>query len=129
MPPSAMMSGQQGTLIPPRPPPRPPVKEEPAPVKSAFMALDPFGEKEKKAGKDMFKDFLMVKPHKIEQGNGASTTNGSFDQYFSSKVGLAQEVADHDDFDINQIPVSSNGKLLILRCNVCSVAYNFDNYI
>ncbi|XP_056602964.1 disabled homolog 2 isoform X2 [Triplophysa dalaica] len=108
MPPSAMMSGQQGTLIPPRPPPRPPVKEEPAPVKSAFMALDPFGEKEKKTGKDMFKDFLMVKPHKIEQGNGASTTNGSFDQYFSSKVGLAQEVADHDDFDINQIPVSSN---------------------
>ncbi|KAA0717126.1 Disabled -like protein 2 [Triplophysa tibetana] len=109
MPPSAMMSGQQGTLIPPRPPPRPPVKEEPAPVRSAFVALDPFGEKEKKTGKDMFKDFLMVKPQKIEQGNGASITNGSFDQYFSSKVGLAQEVADHDDFDINQIPVSSNG--------------------
>ncbi|XP_057175276.1 disabled homolog 2 [Triplophysa rosa] len=109
MPHTVMMSGQQGSLIPPRPPPRPPVKEESAPVKRAFMALDPLGEKEKKTGKDMFKDFQMVKPQKIEQGNGASTTNGSFDQYFSSKVGLAQEVADHDDFDINQIPVSSNG--------------------
>lgn len=118
MPPSAMMGGQQGAVVPPRPPPRPPVKDEPAPVKSAFTALDPFGEKEKKTGKDMFKDFQMVKPQKIEQGNGAST-NGSFDQYFNSKVGLAQEVADHDDFDINQISVSSNGKNFILRCNLC----------
>nr|XP_055055487.1 disabled homolog 2 isoform X2 [Misgurnus anguillicaudatus] len=108
MPPSAMMGGQQGAVIPPRPPPRPPVKEEPPAVKSAFTALDPLGEKEKKIGKDMFKDFQMVKPPKIEQETGPST-NGSFDQYFTSKVGLAQEVADHDDFDINQMPVSSNG--------------------
>lgn len=108
MPPNAMMGGQQGTVIPPRPPPRPPVKDEPPAVKSAFTALDPLGEKEKKIGKDMFKDFQMVKPQKVEQETGPST-NGSFDQYFSSKVGLAQEVADHDDFDINQIPVSSNG--------------------
>ncbi|XP_048044358.1 disabled homolog 2 isoform X2 [Megalobrama amblycephala] len=108
MPPNAMMGMQQGAVVPPRPPPRPPVKEEPPVVKSAFTALDPLGEKEKKTGKDMFKNFQMAKPQKAEQGPGTNT-NGSFDQYFSSKVGLAQEVADHDDFDINQISANSNG--------------------
>uniref|UniRef100_A0A673IG40 Disabled homolog 2-like n=1 Tax=Sinocyclocheilus rhinocerous TaxID=307959 RepID=A0A673IG40_9TELE len=108
MPPNAMMGMQQSAVVPPRPPPRPPVKEDPPLVKSAFTALDPLGEKEKKTGKDMFKNFQMAKPQIAEQGTGLST-NGSFDQYFSSKVGLAQEVADHDDFDINQISVNSNG--------------------
>ncbi|XP_077096744.1 disabled homolog 2 isoform X2 [Siphateles boraxobius] len=108
MPPNAIMGMQQGAVVPPRPPPRPPVKEEPPVVKSAFTALDPLGEKEKKTGKDMFKNFQMVKPQKAEQETGPNT-NGSFDQYFSSKVGLAQEVADHDDFDINRISVNSNG--------------------
>ncbi|XP_051969852.1 disabled homolog 2-like [Xyrauchen texanus] len=108
MTPSAMMGGQQGAMVPPRPPPHPPVKEEPPTVKSAFTTLDPLGEKETKTGKDMFKDFQMVKPQKADQGNDPST-NGSFDQYFSSKVGLAQGVADHDDFGINQISVSLNG--------------------
>ncbi|XP_067262443.1 disabled homolog 2 [Chanodichthys erythropterus] len=108
MPPNAMMGMQQGAVVPPRPPPRPPVREEPPVVKSAFTALDPLGEKEKKTGKDMFKNFQMAKPQKAEQGPGTNT-NGSFDQYFSSKVGLAQEVADHDDFDINQISANSNG--------------------
>uniref|UniRef100_A0A8C1NUN8 DAB adaptor protein 2 n=1 Tax=Cyprinus carpio TaxID=7962 RepID=A0A8C1NUN8_CYPCA len=108
MPPNSVMGMQQIAVVPPRPPPRPPVKEDPPVVKSAFTALDPLGEKEKSSGKDMFKNFQMVKPQKVEQGTGQST-NGSFDQYFSSKVGLAQEVADHDDFDINQISVNSNG--------------------
>uniref|UniRef100_A0A8C1QC20 DAB adaptor protein 2 n=1 Tax=Cyprinus carpio TaxID=7962 RepID=A0A8C1QC20_CYPCA len=108
MPPNAMMGMQQSAVVPPRPPPRPPVKEDPPMVKSAFTALDPLGEKEKKTGKDMFKNFQMVKPQKAEEGTGPGT-NGSFDHYFSSKVGLAQEVADHDDFDINQISVNSNG--------------------
>ncbi|XP_052412853.1 disabled homolog 2 isoform X3 [Carassius gibelio] len=108
MPPNAMMGMQQSAVVPPRPPPRPPVKEDPPLVKSAFTALDPLGEKEKKTGKDMFKNFQMAKPQKAEEGTGPST-NGSFDQYFTSKVGLAQEVADHDDFDINQISVNSNG--------------------
>lgn len=112
-----MMGMQQGVVVPPRPPPRPPVKEEPPVVKSAFTALDPLGEKEKKTGKDMFKNFQMVKPQKAEQGPGTNT-NGSFDQYFSSKVGLAQEVADHDDFDINQISANSNGTHLIIICNL-----------
>ncbi|XP_051963764.1 disabled homolog 2 isoform X2 [Xyrauchen texanus] len=127
MPPSAMMGGQQGAFVPPRPPPRPPVKGEPPAVKSAFTALDPLGEKEKKTGKDMFKDFQMVKPQKAEQGTDPST-NGSFDQYFSSKVGLAQEVADHDDFDINQISVSANGpsKLAPLGLTLAPTAGLFD---
>ncbi len=107
-----MMGMQQSAVVPPRPPPRPPVKEDPPVVKSAFTALDPLGENEKKIRKDMFKNFQMAKPQKAEQGSGPST-NGSFDQYFSSKVGLVQEVADHDDFIINQISVNSNGIDLI----------------
>lgn len=117
MPPNATMGMQQSAVVPPRPPPRPPVKEDPPVVKSAFTSLDPLGEKEKKTGKDMFKNFQMVKPQKAEQGTGSST-NGSFDQYFSSKVGLAQEVADYDDFDINQISVNSNGIHFINSCNL-----------
>ncbi|XP_071771262.1 disabled homolog 2 isoform X2 [Centroberyx gerrardi] len=104
---------------PPRPPPRPPVKEAPQKVEnSAFTALDPLGDKEKKTGKDMFKDFQIAKPPAIparkgEQGfNSApapsSNEGGAFDQYFSSKVGLPQDVADHDDFDINQISTVVN---------------------
>ncbi|XP_016130620.1 disabled homolog 2-like isoform X2 [Sinocyclocheilus grahami] len=108
MPPNSVMGMQQSAVVPPRPPPRPPVKEDTPVVKSAFTALDPLGEKEKKTGKDMFKNFQMVKTQRAEQGTGPST-NGSFDQYFSSKDGLAQEVAERDNFDINQISVNSNG--------------------
>ncbi|XP_062268408.1 disabled homolog 2 isoform X2 [Platichthys flesus] len=103
------MGEQQG---PSRPPPRPPVKEAPPKVEnSAFTALDPLGDKEKKCGKDMFKDFQIAKPPAIPARKGELGTNsapissepGSFDQYFSNKVGLAQDVADHDDFDIHQM--------------------------
>lgn len=60
----------------------------------------------------MFKDFQLAKPPAIPARKGelgsnsapaSSNEEGSFDQYFSSKVGLAQDSADHDDFDINQI--------------------------
>lgn len=103
---------QQG---PSRPPPRAPVKEAP-PSSSAFTALDPLGDKEKKTGKDMFKDFQLAKPPAIparkgEVGSNSASTPGSnpaFDQYFTNKVGLAQDSADHDDFEINQMSV--NGK-------------------
>lgn len=84
---------------------RSPVKEESPPIKSAFSALDPLGEKEQKTGKDMFKDFQMAKP-----GGGSlsgQSTSNSFEQYFSKKVGVVQEVADHDDFEINQISVKT----------------------
>ncbi|KAM9841041.1 disabled homolog 2 isoform 1-T1 [Aulostomus maculatus] len=109
--PFTAMGNQQG---PSRPPPRPPGKEAPPKVEnSAFTALDPLGDKEKKTGKDMFKDFQLAKPPAIPARKGEQVSNstlapggkeaGAFDEYFSSKVGLAQDAADHDDFDINQI--------------------------
>ncbi|XP_013886861.1 disabled homolog 2 isoform X3 [Austrofundulus limnaeus] len=97
---------------PSRPPPRPPAEAPPKVENSAFTALDPLGGKEKKSGKDMFKNFQIVKPPAIPARKGelppgsAPPTNqesGAFDQYFSNKVGLAQDAADHDDFDINQM--------------------------
>ncbi|AWP15587.1 putative disabled -like 2 [Scophthalmus maximus] len=114
------MGDHQG---PSRPPPRPPAKEAPPKVEnSAFTALDPLGEKEKKTGKDMFKDFQLAKPPAIparkgELGsNSAPTSSGceavAFDQYFSSKVGLAQDTADHDDFDINQMSAPNDAPKL-----------------
>ncbi|XP_034565134.1 disabled homolog 2 isoform X2 [Notolabrus celidotus] len=103
---------------PSRPPPRPPAKEAPPKVEnSAFTALDPLGEKEKKTGKDMFKDFQLAKPPAIPARKGELGSNsapassdqeaGAFDQYFSSKVGMAQDSADHDDFDIHQIQAAN----------------------
>lgn len=105
------MGDQQG---PPRPMPRASSKEAPPPS-SAFTALDPLGDKEKKSGKDMFKDFQIAKPPAIPARKGEANStpvpgnNPAFDQYFTSKVGLAQDSADHDDFDISQIP-AVNGK-------------------
>nr|XP_040052993.1 disabled homolog 2 isoform X1 [Gasterosteus aculeatus aculeatus]XP_040052994.1 disabled homolog 2 isoform X1 [Gasterosteus aculeatus aculeatus]XP_040052995.1 disabled homolog 2 isoform X1 [Gasterosteus aculeatus aculeatus] len=101
---------------PSRPPPRPPGKEAPAQVEnSAFTALDPLGDREKKMGKDMFKDFQIAKPPAIPARKGelaaagpGSGDAGAFDQYFNSKVGLAQDTADHDDFDINQMSAVVN---------------------
>ncbi|XP_014868886.1 PREDICTED: disabled homolog 2 isoform X2 [Poecilia mexicana] len=107
--------GDQG---PSRPPPRPPAKETPARVEnSAFTALDPLGDKEKKTGKDMFKNFQLAKPPAIpaRKGEVASSTaaptakeSGAFDEYFSNKVGVAQEAADHDDFDISRMSSLAN---------------------
>lgn len=110
------MGDQQG---PSRPPPRPPAKEAPPKVEnSAFTALDPLGDKEKKTGKDMFKDFQLAKPPAIPARKGeivsgsapAPSTKeaGAFDQYFSSKVGMAQDSADHDDYDIKQMSLAND---------------------
>ncbi|XP_011479789.1 disabled homolog 2 isoform X2 [Oryzias latipes] len=110
--------GDQGG--PARPPPRAPVKQAPPKVEnSAFTALDPLGDKDKKTGKDMFKDFQLAKPPAIPARKGELAANaaappsskdpGAFDQYFTSKVGVAQDAADQDDFDINQIPLANNG--------------------
>lgn len=104
------MGDHQG---PARPPPRPPGKEAPVRVEnSAFTALDPLGDKEKKTGKDMFKDFKLAKPPAIPARKGevapGSDNPGAFDEYFSSKVGVAQDAADHDDFDINQMSPTVN---------------------
>ncbi|XP_054908288.1 disabled homolog 2 isoform X2 [Poeciliopsis prolifica] len=107
-----------GDQSPSRPPPRPPAKETPARVEnSAFTALDPLGDKEKKSGKDMFKNFQLAKPPAIparkgELGSsGAAPANkepGAFDEYFSNKVGVAQEAKDHDDFDISRLSSLAN---------------------
>ncbi|KAF4070874.1 hypothetical protein AMELA_G00278510 [Ameiurus melas] len=66
-----------------------------------------------KMNKDMFKDFQMAKPppagtRKSEQPNLVCTTD-AFTSYFS-RVGLAQDNDDCDDFDISQMnltPVTS----------------------
>ncbi|XP_068608939.1 disabled homolog 2-like [Brachionichthys hirsutus] len=106
------MGDQHG---PSRPAPRPPAKDAaPRVENSAFTALDPLGDREKKTGKDMFKDFQLAKPPAIPARKGelvpnsappssSNNNNNAFEQYFSSKVGVAQDTADHDDFEINQI--------------------------
>lgn len=107
---------QSGPIIssPPQLPPRPaPVKESPKKESDAFTALDPLGEKEKKNVKDMFKDYQLAKPPAVparrgEHQNNSSSTSGAFSNYFSSKVGIPQEIADHDDHDISQLSSKIN---------------------
>ncbi|XP_047664992.1 disabled homolog 2 isoform X6 [Tachysurus fulvidraco] len=103
--PGELKTGNTSSGVPPLPRRPPPTKEEIPAVKNAFTALDPLGGKELKTGKDMFKNFQMAKP-----GSGSladQNSNGAFEQYFSNKVGVAQEAADHDDFDINQLSAKS----------------------
>lgn len=98
---------------PPQLPPRPaPLKESPKKESDAFTALDPLGEKERKNVKDMFKDYQLAKPPAVparrgEQQNNSIST-GAFSNYFNSKVGIPQESADHDDFDISQLSSKIN---------------------
>ncbi|XP_017315974.1 disabled homolog 2 isoform X3 [Ictalurus punctatus] len=96
---------QASSGVPPLPRRPPPAKEEVPAVKNAFTALDPLGGKEQKTGKDMFKNFQIAKPGSVSLSG--PNTNGTFEQYFSNKVGLAQEAADHDDFDISQLSATS----------------------
>ncbi|XP_060934636.1 DAB adaptor protein 1a [Limanda limanda] len=71
------------------------------------------GERGKKMGKEMFKDFQLAKPPAMpskrgEQPSLAGTTD-AFSSYFS-RVGTAQDTDDCDDFDIshmNLTPVTS----------------------
>ncbi|NP_001083184.1 Dab, mitogen-responsive phosphoprotein, homolog 2 L homeolog [Xenopus laevis] len=108
--PLALTSSGPALTSPPQPPPRPaPQKESPKKESDAFTALDPLGEKEKKSVKDMFKDYQLTKPPAVparrgeHQQNNNSNSSGAFNNYFASKVGIPQESADHDDFDINQL--------------------------
>ncbi|MFT7815545.1 disabled homolog 2 isoform X1 [Arapaima gigas] len=114
MPPSLMsgaMMGMQQTSTPQRQPPPRPVPVDPPKVENkAFTALDPLGEKEHKNVRDMFKNFQIAKPPPVparkgeqETVKGSSSNSGTFNEYFSTKVGLAQEAADDDDFDIDQL--------------------------
>ncbi|XP_068175528.1 disabled homolog 1 isoform X3 [Antennarius striatus] len=71
------------------------------------------GERARKMGKEMFKDFQLAKPpampsKKAEQPSLAGTSE-AFSTYFS-RVGTAQDTDDCDDFDISQMnltPVTS----------------------
>nr|NP_001165652.1 disabled homolog 2, mitogen-responsive phosphoprotein [Xenopus laevis]ABC96762.1 disabled-2 [Xenopus laevis] len=108
--PLALTSSGPALTSPPQPPPRPaPQKESPKKESDAFTALDPLGEKEKKSVKDMFKDYQLTKPPAVparrgeHQQNNNSNSSGAFNNYFACKVGIPQESADHDDFDINQL--------------------------
>ncbi|XP_044130727.1 disabled homolog 2 isoform X3 [Bufo gargarizans] len=109
-----IQSGPGLLASPPQLPPRPaPVKEDPKKESDAFTALDPLGEKEKKNVKDMFKDYQLAKPPAVparrgEQQNNSISTSGAFSNYFNSKVGIPQESADHDDFDITQLSSKLN---------------------
>ncbi|XP_057565615.1 disabled homolog 2 isoform X5 [Hippopotamus amphibius kiboko] len=89
---------------PPQPPPR---TGPPKDVSSdAFVALDPLGDKEVKEVKEMFKDFQLRQPPTLPARKGeqnSSGTSSAFSNYFSNKVGIPQENADHDDFDANQL--------------------------
>ncbi|XP_073418751.1 disabled homolog 2 isoform X2 [Dendrobates tinctorius] len=111
--PGLIQSGP-GLHIPPQLPPRPaPIKESPKKESDAFTALDPLGEKERKNVKDMFKDYQLAKPPAVparrgEQQNNSISTSGAFSNYFNSKVGIPQESADHDDFDIGQLSSKIN---------------------
>ncbi|XP_041063752.1 DAB adaptor protein 1a [Carcharodon carcharias] len=67
-----------------------------------------------KMGKEMFKDFQMVKPPAVpsrrSEQSSLSCTSDAFTSYFN-KVGMAQEMDDADDFDISQLnltPATSN---------------------
>ncbi|XP_033891212.3 disabled homolog 2-like isoform X2 [Acipenser ruthenus] len=107
------MAGITQSGPPPQPPPRPAaVKEAPKVENSAFSVLDPLGEKEKKNVKEMFRDFQLAKPPAVPARRGeqlaVTSASGAFSQYFTSRVGLVQDVADHDDFDINQISTKIN---------------------
>ncbi|XP_072272733.1 disabled homolog 2 isoform X2 [Pyxicephalus adspersus] len=107
---------QPGPILssPPQLPPRPaPTVESHKKESDAFTALDPLGEKEKKNVKDMFKDYQLAKPPAVparrgEQQNSSSGTSGAFSNYFNSKVGIPQESADHDDYDIGQLSSKVN---------------------
>ncbi|XP_074524353.1 disabled homolog 1 isoform X2 [Halichoeres trimaculatus] len=71
------------------------------------------GEKARKTGKEMFKDFQLAKPPAMPAKKGEqpslSGTSEAFSTYFS-RVGTAQDTDDCDDFDISQMnltPVTS----------------------
>ncbi|XP_039667411.1 DAB adaptor protein 1a isoform X4 [Perca fluviatilis] len=71
------------------------------------------GERARKMGKEMFKDFQLSKPPAmpLKKGEqpGLAGTSEAFSTYFS-RVGTAQDTDDCDDFDISQMnltPVTS----------------------
>uniref|UniRef100_A0A3Q3EZ19 DAB adaptor protein 1a n=1 Tax=Labrus bergylta TaxID=56723 RepID=A0A3Q3EZ19_9LABR len=87
-----------------------PVGETPSPSASSSPQ---HGERARKMGKEMFKDFQLAKPPAMPLKKGEqpslSATSDAFSTYFS-RVGTAQDTDDCDDFDISQMnltPVTS----------------------
>ncbi|XP_062905699.1 disabled homolog 2 isoform X2 [Mobula hypostoma] len=127
----AMASGPPPTP-PPRPAPQAGPQDSAKQPTSAFTALDPLGDKEKKSIKEMFKDFQIAKPPAIPARRGEQPAvpgaSGAFGQYFGTKVGVAQEIADHDDFDISQISPAEPNELPEAAVRVSAHAPNpFDS--
>uniref|UniRef100_A0A3Q1FDW4 DAB adaptor protein 1a n=1 Tax=Acanthochromis polyacanthus TaxID=80966 RepID=A0A3Q1FDW4_9TELE len=93
--------------------PAQPVGTLPAAMFQTLTPVTTHGERAKKMGKEMFKDFQLAKPpampsKKPEQPSLAGTSE-AFSSYFS-RVGTAQDTDDCDDFDISQMnltPVTS----------------------
>uniref|UniRef100_A0A5F8GA30 DAB adaptor protein 2 n=1 Tax=Monodelphis domestica TaxID=13616 RepID=A0A5F8GA30_MONDO len=111
--PAAATSGQQSSVLISGSPPQPPPRTTPQKDIScdAFTALDPLGDKEIKEVKEMFKDLQLrhrpaVPARKGEQAS--SGASGAFSSYFTSKVGIPQESAEHDDLDANQLLAKIN---------------------
>ena len=61
----------------------------------------------------MFKDLQLRQPPVVPARKGDPTPSGTssaFSSYFTSKVCIPQENADHDDFEANQLLKKINGK-------------------
>uniref|UniRef100_H2UY77 DAB adaptor protein 1a n=1 Tax=Takifugu rubripes TaxID=31033 RepID=H2UY77_TAKRU len=90
-----------------------PVAVTPGAASPSASSSPQHGERARKLGKEMFKDFQLAKPptmpsKKADQPNLAGTSE-AFSSYFS-RVGTAQDADDCDDFDISQMnltPVTS----------------------
>ncbi|XP_060092037.1 disabled homolog 2 isoform X3 [Heteronotia binoei] len=109
LPVPTLLSSISSTSPPPQLPPRTAPPKEPTKKESdAFTALDPLGDKEIKDVREMFKDFQLTKPpavpaRRAEQPQGLSRASGAFASYFTNKVGVPQDVADHDDYEASQL--------------------------
>ncbi|XP_048359895.1 disabled homolog 2 isoform X3 [Sphaerodactylus townsendi] len=107
--PPTLLSSMSSTSPPPQLPPRTaPPKETAKKESDAFTALDPLGDKEIKDVREMFRDFQLRKPpavpaRRAEQQQGLSGVSGAFASYFTNKVGVPQDLADHDDYEASQL--------------------------
>ncbi|XP_074062223.1 disabled homolog 2 isoform X4 [Macrotis lagotis] len=111
--PTATTPGQQSSVLISGSPPEPPPRTVPQKDIScdAFTALDPLGDKEIKEVKEMFKDIQLRQRPAVPARKGEQASSGplgAFTSYFTSKVGIPQESAEHDDLDANQLLAKIN---------------------
>lgn len=123
-PPGLAVQPQSGssTSPPPQLPPRTASHKELTKKETdAFTALDPLGDKEIRDVKEMFKDFRLMKPPAVPARKAdqqpppvVSGASGAFTSYFNNKVGVPQDMADHDDFEASQLSSKLIGKTLFV---------------